>query len=158
VGTITATTTLLSITDVVKTGTTATYFFTLISGPAPTVGASVIVTGLIAGNNGTFTIVTLTGTGAALWTAGFYDDGVITFTSGLNSGLSYQIDRWDGTVLSVKNQLFTAPSGGDAFSIIPGCAHNPSDCQNKFANIANYQGFPFMPGQDSLLQYPDPTS
>ncbi len=92
------------------------------------------------------------------FTVGYYDDGVITFTSGVMSGLSNQIDHWDGvSALTLKLQLLAAPSPGDTFTILPGCAHDPTDCRVKFGNLDNYQGFPTMPGQDQFLQYPDAT-
>ncbi|HZQ25264.1 MAG TPA: DUF2163 domain-containing protein [Terriglobales bacterium] len=90
-------------------------------------------------------------------TDGYYDDGVMTYTSGVNNGLSNQIDHWDGTTLTLKLQQFSAPSAGDTFTISPGCKHDPTDCRVKFGNFVNYQGFPTMPGQDTILQYPDAT-
>lgn len=90
--------------------------------------------------------------------AGYYDDGVFTITSGPNSGLSFQIGTWDGTVLSLKNPLLTLPIAGNTFSIKPGCSHDVDDCQNKFDNLVNHRGFPTMPTQDQILTYPDATS
>jgi uncharacterized phage protein (TIGR02218 family) len=89
--------------------------------------------------------------------SGYYNDGILTFTSGINSGISYQVGTWDGTTLYLKNPLFAAPSVDDTFTISPGCGHNVTDCRNKFNNIVNYRGFPSIPGQDAILQYPDPT-
>lgn len=33
----------------------------------------------------------------------------------------------------------------DTLWVYPGCKHNMSDCFNKFTNIVNYGGFPYMP-------------
>ena len=95
------------------------------------------------------------------FTDGYYDDGVVTFTSGVCSGLSNQIDHASTQSgvhhLTLKLQLFAAPSPGDTFTISPGCLHNPTDCRVKFNNLVNYQGFPTMPSQNTILQYPDAT-
>jgi uncharacterized phage protein (TIGR02218 family) len=36
---------------------------------------------------------------------------------------------------------------GDTVSIYPGCAHNMTACVNKFNNILNYGGFPWLSAQ-----------
>lgn len=155
-GTIASSSTTLTLTRVTKgDGTTAIYIWFLVSGPAPVAGQSLLVGGFSATNNGTFTINWVQGSSSSVWVAGFYDDGFLTFTSGLNSGLSFQIDQWDGITLRLKNALFQPPSPGDTFQISPGCAHNVADCHNKFNNLDNHRGFPTIPGQDSILQYPD---
>jgi uncharacterized phage protein (TIGR02218 family) len=88
--------------------------------------------------------------------AGWFNDGLITFTSGAASGLVAEIQSWDGVVLA----LFTSippdvlPSAGDAFTIEPGCNKTIDNCQNKFSNIVNFRGEPFIPGMDQLLDYP----
>ncbi len=97
--------------------------------------------------------------------AGWFDDGLLTWTSGVNSGLSNQIKHWDGTSLTFSLPLFAAPEGGspstgDTFQIAPGCNHSsdPStgDCFNKFNNIINFRGEPNIPGQDQVLKYAIP--
>lgn len=96
---------------------------------------------------------------------GWFDDGLLTWTSGVNSGLSNQIKTWDGTTLTFSLPLFAAPEGGspstgDTFQIAPGCNHSadPStgDCFNKFSNIINFRGEPNIPGSDAVLRYAIP--
>ncbi len=87
----------------------------------------------------------------------YFNDGVISFTSGPNSGLSFQIKNWDGITLYLDLPLFVACTSGDTFTITPGCAHTVFDCANKFNNIDNHRGFPTIPGQDSILNYPNAT-
>lgn len=88
---------------------------------------------------------------------GYYDDGVMTFVGGDNSGLSYQIKSWDGITLTLTQALFVAPDDGDAFTISPGCDKSVTTCKAKYNNVVNFRGFPKMPGQDAVLQYPDST-
>ena len=42
---------------------------------------------------------------------------------------------------------------GDDFSIRAGCDKRMETCGAKFANIANFRGFPHIPGQDAVLRY-----
>jgi uncharacterized phage protein (TIGR02218 family) len=37
---------------------------------------------------------------------------------------------------------------GDPIDVLPGCAHDVNDCTNKFNNLLNYGGFPFIPRKD----------
>ena len=36
-----------------------------------------------------------------------------------------------------------------------GCDKASATCQAKFANIANFRGFPFVPGLDATVQTPN---
>jgi uncharacterized phage protein (TIGR02218 family) len=90
-------------------------------------------------------------TGAA--SAGWFNDGFLTFTSGELDGDSFEIKTWDGTTLGLFLPMPETPAAGDTFTIEPGCAKTTSDCQGKFSNIVNFQGEPFIPGMDQLLDY-----
>lgn len=146
--------TILSLINCTTMNGATTYVFSVVSGPFPVAGQSVVITGFgLSPDNGTFTITGVT----PVSTGGFYTDGILTFTSGNNSGLSYQIKSWDGITFTLDTPLFTAPADGDSFNVSPGCGHNVFDCKNKFNNLPNHRGFPTIPGQDSILQYPDAT-
>ena len=132
------------------------YVYALTSGVAPVHGQSITITGMgITADNGTFII------GSSVPSSGgstsFYTDGFVTFTGGINSGLSFQVKDWDGITLTLWTQLFAAPANGDPFKISPGCAHNVFDCKFKFNNLPNHRGFPTIPGMDSILNYPNAT-
>jgi uncharacterized phage protein (TIGR02218 family) len=84
--------------------------------------------------------------------AGWFNDGILTFTSGACQHVVAEIKSWDGTTLILFLSLPEFPSAGDAFSIEPGC-NKGTDCQVKFQNIVNKQAEPFIPGMDQLLDY-----
>lgn len=99
---------------------------------------------------------------------GWFNDGQLTFTSGLNNGFSFEIQTWDGSDLDLFLPLPYQPATGDTFTIEPGCDKTPTatGClkfagydtnQNKVAptNILNFRGEPDIPGTDLTLQYPD---
>jgi uncharacterized phage protein (TIGR02218 family) len=44
-------------------------------------------------------------------------------------------------------------TAGDAFTIRAGCDKRIESCKAKFANVANFRGFPHIPGQDAVLRY-----
>lgn len=87
--------------------------------------------------------------------AGWFDDGILTFTSGVLNGFKFEIRTWDATTLKLYLPMPAPPAHGDTFSIEPGCNHTVFDCNNKFANIVNFRGEPQMPGMDAILDYPN---
>jgi uncharacterized phage protein (TIGR02218 family) len=55
-------------------------------------------------------------------------------------------------VLAIKsNKNFTA---GALFALEPGCDKLRTTCRDKFSNINNFGGFPFVPGQDAMFDTP----
>jgi uncharacterized phage protein (TIGR02218 family) len=98
------------------------------------------------GTNGTIgagsSINTFNWTGASL----DYRQGTITFMSGANAGVSATVGSVvAGVSLSLMYPLQSAPAPGDAFTAYYGCDHTPGTCLNKFNNLANFRGFPFVP-------------
>lgn len=97
--------------------------------------------------------------GLAGFAAGWFRFGLITFTSGANSGLSVEIDEHrlkDGeAVLSFWVPLANVPAAGDGFTIRAGCSKTFETCREKFGNHLNFQGFPHMPGADFAYGYVD---
>ncbi len=87
---------------------------------------------------------------------GWFVDGVVSFTSGANAGRSMEVKAWTQATATVT--LFLPMPGpitiGDTLTLYPGCRKTPADCRDKFANIVNFRGEPFVPGLDGLLQSP----
>ena len=42
---------------------------------------------------------------------------------------------------------------GDTFTVTAGCDKRFETCRDRFANGANFRGFPHMPGTDRALSY-----
>ena len=47
----------------------------------------------------------------------------------------------------------SVPGVGDAVALVAGCDKSFETCRTKFANHANFRGFPHMPGNDVALAY-----
>lgn len=90
---------------------------------------------------------------------GYFRYGVLTFTSGVNHGLSADIEGHvrDGDVATLIFwlPLPARPAAGDTFDIVAGCDKSFATCKAKFDNGANFRGFPHMPGQDFAYSYAD---
>jgi len=88
----------------------------------------------------------------------FYSLGKITFTSGDNNNISIPVKGHSVSGSTTQLVLWEqAPFNiaiGTTFTIIAGCDKRAETCQTKFSNLANFQGFPFIPGNDALQAYP----
>lgn len=88
----------------------------------------------------------------------WFTNGVLVWLTGANAGFSMEVKNWDGTIVTLFENMGFAIAPGDTFSIEPGCnlGTGPTgDCQNKFLNIVNFRGEPFIPGADQIMLYPN---
>jgi uncharacterized phage protein (TIGR02218 family) len=76
---------------------------------------------------------------------GYYDLGTMTFTAGVNVGLTRTVKAFVGGTATPVVAFPAAPAVGDAFTIAAGCDKRQTTCQTKFANLAHFRGFPFVP-------------
>lgn len=80
--------------------------------------------------------------------------GLLRWHDGGNAGLDFEVKQQQGDAI-VLVQTPPAPlSVGDRFEVIAGCDKRFATCRDKFANVPNFRGEPFVPGVDSLLDYP----
>jgi uncharacterized phage protein (TIGR02218 family) len=88
---------------------------------------------------------------------GFFDGGVLVFTSGANAGRRSEVlrhVRGEDDVIELWQAMSEAIAPGDGFTISAGCDKRFATCRDRFQNIANFRGFPHMPGNDFALSYP----
>jgi uncharacterized phage protein (TIGR02218 family) len=89
--------------------------------------------------------------------AGWFTSGTLTWTSGANAGRVTEVlaHGLDGSIATLT--LLEAPvlqiAEGDGFIARAGCDKRIATCSAKFANVANFRGFPNIPGQDAVLRY-----
>lgn len=75
---------------------------------------------------------------------GYYELGALTITNGAMTGLVRTVKKYAGGAATLNKPLPASPIGA-AFSIYPGCDKVQSTCSNKFANLARFRGFPYIP-------------
>jgi uncharacterized phage protein (TIGR02218 family) len=75
----------------------------------------------------------------------YFNNGVIHFTSGANTGAVRTVKEYDVGVLTLAYPLPHPPETGDAFTVYPGCNKTRADCLTKFSNADNFRGFPYIP-------------
>lgn len=98
-----------------------------------------------------------TASGLAAFTSGWFTFGTLDWTSGANAGRRAEVlshDLVDGVaILTLLEAPVRAIAGTDTFIIRAGCDKRIATCGTKFANVANFRGFPNIPGQDAVLRY-----
>lgn len=84
---------------------------------------------------------------------GFYTSGVLTFTSGANDGLRFEIKNHSSGAIALWERPPFLIGVGDTFSAVAGCDKSIGTCHSKFGNTLNFQGFNLIPGNDYLTRY-----
>lgn len=88
---------------------------------------------------------------------GYFAYGVVTWTSGANAGLQSEVysSLMTGGTIILRLPTPYDIAASDGFTIYPGCQkRRVLDCRDKFSNLVNFGGFPFVPGSDKLLEIP----
>ncbi len=81
----------------------------------------------------------------------WFAEGIVTFLTGDNAGLSQQVKAFAGRVFTLSLPMPFPVQVGDTFTAIAGCRRRlEEDCRDKFDNVVNFQGEPHLPGQDAL--------
>ena len=92
---------------------------------------------------------------------GWFERGALSFVDASGQDHSLRIKRDD--VLGAKRRLTLWASdlgtigAGAEVQLTAGCDKCLATCRDKFANAVNFQGFPFIPGEDWMTSYPNST-
>lgn len=86
----------------------------------------------------------------------YFNNGVITFTSGSNNGYSREVRDYTLSTGEIETYLpfpydVTAT---DAYSMKAGCDKSLADCRDKFSNVVNRRAEDFVPGLDKANESP----
>lgn len=99
----------------------------------------------------------LTVSGLAGFAEGWFQAGLLNFTSGAAAGAKIEVGghrfiETGGVLLELWRQAERPLVIGDTFTVTVGCGRTWKICQTKFANSDNFRGFPHMPGSDAAYQ------
>jgi uncharacterized phage protein (TIGR02218 family) len=88
--------------------------------------------------------------------ADYWDGGLVTWTGGANLGRKMEIDTYStGGVFTLYLPMVAAITVGDTYSLQPGCDKSFATCKNRYNNVNNFRGEPYIPGTDIVYNYPD---
>jgi len=96
--------------------------------------------------------------GLGAFASGWFSGGKLTWTGGANEGRAMEVKRHAISASAIGIELWQPMSEGvsvgDTFAVTAGCDKQFATCKAKFANGANFRGYPYMPGNDAVLTYP----
>jgi uncharacterized phage protein (TIGR02218 family) len=90
-------------------------------------------------------------------TAGQFADGSLRWVDGPQAGQSNSVVAVDGSMLVLERALDPGIAVGHLARVREGCDHTIASCAGRFANSINFQGEPFLPGNDILTRTPAAT-
>lgn len=98
-----------------------------------------------------FTQSSFTVTGLSSNPDGYFSRGMLTWTSGANTGAKYQIRAGWGDTFHLWRTPVNTVATGDSFSVTPGCDKTFPTCRLTFLNGDNHRGFPTVAGQEGII-------
>jgi len=85
---------------------------------------------------------------------GFFDFGVVTWTTGSNAGIGESVKTHASDAFVLYRDLPFDIEVGDQYSMTKGCGKLiDTNCRDEFDNVRNFQGFPYLPGNDEILRF-----
>ncbi|MFB0612973.1 DUF2163 domain-containing protein [Aurantiacibacter poecillastricola] len=87
-----------------------------------------------------------------------YLQGELRWIDGPLAGLATDIVDVAGNALVPGQSLSPAVAKGMRAYLREGCDHTIATCASRFGNATNFQGEPFLPGNDLLTRYPTSAS
>lgn len=85
----------------------------------------------------------------------YFYNGIITWSSGNNNGLSMEVQNNAGQIITLKLPMIKTIQPGDTFTIVAGCDKQLATCHNKFNNAVNFFGEPCISEKDKIFKFPD---
>jgi uncharacterized phage protein (TIGR02218 family) len=82
--------------------------------------------------------------------------GTLRWVDGPEAGLPLRILAIDGDWLLLERGLDPSTAREGRAIVMEGCDHTLETCAGRFANSVNFQGEPFLPGNDLLTRYGTP--
>jgi uncharacterized phage protein (TIGR02218 family) len=81
--------------------------------------------------------------GKLVWTSGGNEGAAIEVKTHVNSGAEVSFELWESMAFDIAT--------GDTFTVTAGCDKSLDTCMARFNNVANFRGFPFIPGNDAVV-------
>lgn len=84
---------------------------------------------------------------------GYYNYGKLTWLTGDNAGLTFDVKRYQstGNVVELYEPTPQGIQAGDTYNIFRGCDKTFETCRDTYANAVNFRGFPHVPGVKDLI-------
>lgn len=90
---------------------------------------------------------------------GYFDFGLVVFSTGNNAGVAVEVGSYLNASGAIKLKLITPYPilAGDTGIIYRGCDKIITTCRDKWANVVNFRGEPFLPAPNATISTASPT-
>ena len=75
---------------------------------------------------------------------GWVANGIVTWTSGNNVGMSGEVKSFAANTYELFIPTVYQMQVGDTFEVTTGCDKTSDTCKSKFSNVINFGGFPHI--------------
>lgn len=82
---------------------------------------------------------------------GYFTQGVVEFTAGLNAGIKRTIRLHENGSLLLTLPLTQIPEVGETIKVYPGCDKTMDTCSIRFNNLVRFRGEPFVPVPETAV-------
>ena len=88
--------------------------------------------------------------------ADWFKYGLLTWMTGNNAGIESEVKTSNASTgaISLWKAMPYTIQVGDTLRLEVGCDKAKDTCVDKFDNVLNFRGFPWVPGRDAVLQTP----
>ena len=111
--------------------------------------------GFTAAGGGTGRVMAASGLSG--YASDWFTGGTLTFAGGANAAIPFEVKSHRRTSGIDQLELWLPPpfpiAAGDAGTVVAGCRKTLAVCRSKFDNVANFRGFPHIPGTDAVTRY-----
>lgn len=102
---------------------------------------------------GMYSAYTSGGTATLMPQSEYFQNGLVTWTSGLNAGLSTEVKLYNIGYVELFQPTAYAIALSDAYTIVAGCDKQLQTCISRFNNVVNNRSEPHIPGNDQLMAH-----
>ena len=92
----------------------------------------------------------------SLGSADSFIHGQIRWLDGPTAGQRQRVIAAAGNLLVLGSPIAAGQTAGHRAILIEGCDSTIATCAQRFGNAINFQGEPFLPGNDLVMHYPQP--
>ena len=95
--------------------------------------------------------------GLSAFASDWFTAGTLSFATGANAAIPFEVKSHRRTSGIDQLELWLPPpfaiQAGDTGTVVAGCRKTLAVCGSKFNNVANFRGFPHIPGTDAVTRY-----
>lgn len=84
--------------------------------------------------------------------SGYFDFGIVAWTTGENTGLTMEVKSYVSGQVTLALPMPYPIAVLDEFTIVAGCDKSFVTCRDRFDNVVNFRGEPYVPGIDKIVQ------